>query len=119
MATFTEQTQPYEFLIRWGKDGNIQGAHVGFRILTFRDGVEIADTPQPVMPVAIGVTQGYPLADILNKVQITALADREAVIADRNAVMEAMKAISEQAAATIAERDAEIARLQSLQSAAP
>ena len=82
MPTFTETKQPYELLVRWDHAGAIAGAHVGFRTITTKDGVVIADKPDDVMPVAVGGAAGYPLADILGQLQIDALARIDALTAD-------------------------------------
>lgn len=78
MPNYIETKMPYEFLVRWDKEGKLSGEHVGFRTITKKDGVEIVDTVDPVMPVADGLREGFPLADILALVQ-SGFADKGAV----------------------------------------
>lgn len=117
MPTFTEEIKPYEFLVRWKKDGTISGAHVGFRTLTFKDGIEIADTPNNVMPVAVGEASGYPLTDILNQAQIDALvsfdaasAERDSLLTEREKLFSIIDKLTQERDAVIAERDALLAK---------
>ena len=107
MANFTKTKTPYEFLVRWSPDGTLSGAHVGFRTITKEDGVVIADVVEPVVPVAVGLQSGFPLADILKTVQ-SGMKDKGAAfmadIADaqaKQAEAEAAKAAVEAAIAAI------------------
>jgi hypothetical protein len=77
---------PYEFLVRW-REGKIAGAHVGFELTTKEDGVVISVTPLPVMAVNIGQGVGFPLADILEQLQIDALVARDAIITERDTLV--------------------------------
>jgi hypothetical protein len=63
----------YEFLVRWNK-GVITGASVGFEVTTTENGIVLSTTLLPVMAVDIGQGVGFPLADILSKIQIDALS---------------------------------------------
>jgi len=94
MATFTEQAHPYEFLVRWGKDGAIAGAHVGMRTLTYRDGVEIADKPEAVVLVSIGAASGYPLAEILTEIQLGAIAAMDKAVAEKDALAATLEQVT-------------------------
>jgi len=96
MATYNETKTPYEFLVRWDKDGVISGAHVGFRIITKKDGAVIADTVEAVQPVAIGVQSGFPLAEMLALVE-SGITDQGAAFLAKVAESEAAKAASESA----------------------
>jgi len=93
MAVFTETKKPYELLVRWDKDGNIAGAHVGFIERTLKDGVEIASRVCDVMPVGIGAAAGFPLADILETVLIDALTSRDIAIAQKQAAVDALEEV--------------------------
>ena len=67
----TEITRPYEFLARWDtKTGTLSGSHVGFSTIILRDGVFVTEQINPVQPVGAA---GFPLADILNILQIDAI----------------------------------------------
>ena len=71
MAKLTETKFPYEFLTRWDpKTGILLGSHVGFVTTIFRDDVVVSHIVEPVMPVG---TDGFPLKDILQQLQIDAL----------------------------------------------
>lgn len=67
-----EEKRPYEFLVRW-QDGVVKGAHVGYVHRILRDGVVVSETPGDVTPVTVGIQVGFPLADILDQIQIGAL----------------------------------------------
>jgi hypothetical protein len=85
----TEEKRPYELLVRWDtKTGAMLGAHVGFATVIRRDGEFVTETIDPVEPVDVGTGKGFPLADILDKLQITAL--------ERHAVLERQVAATEQ-----------------------
>ena len=70
----TEDRKPYEFLVRWDENGNLKGAHIAFLDLILKDGVIINRIPSTPECVAVGVGQeGFPLANILQELQISAL----------------------------------------------
>lgn len=72
----TRQTliTPHEFLARWDDSGNFQGAHVVFLGKVLDDnGSVIAAQTLPPQSIAIGEQQGFPLAAILEPLQIDAL----------------------------------------------
>jgi hypothetical protein len=110
--TIATVKRPYELLVRW-KDGFIAGAHVGFELTTSEDGVALSTTALPVMPVDIGQGVGFPLADILEQVQVDAITSRDSAEA-KCAAAEADCAKHE---AKIAELEAQIAKLESAHSA--
>lgn len=60
---------PYEFLVRWGKDGRISGQHIQYREFVV-DGEEvIAERLGRAFPV---IEDGdFPLSDILSELQIS------------------------------------------------
>lgn len=56
---------PYEFLVRWDQQGMLSGAHVIWRYV-MRDGdVIVTESLSLAEPVAVGLSGGFPLADIL------------------------------------------------------
>lgn len=75
MAQFTEIRTPNEFLVRWNKEGKIQGAHVGWLDTVLKDGVVISQTETNVESVAVGLNEGFPLSDILDKINIDCLLE--------------------------------------------
>ena len=98
MATFTETRTPYEFLIRWDKDGIIQGAHIAFLDTVLKDGEIVTQTQSSVESVAIGEQVGFPLADVLSQLQIDALKQVDvlnAEIAELSKINEALVAENE------------------------
>jgi len=118
----TEIKRPYEFLARWNaKTGLLQGAHVGFANTVLRDGVFLTEVVEPVQSVAVGLQLGYPLNDILQQLQIDALAERDRLtdeVASKESIIVALErnAVARDATIasqtqTIAARDAEIAAL--------
>ena len=79
----TEITRPYEFLARWDtKTGMLSGSHVGFSTIILRDGVFVTEQVNPVQPVGAA---GFPLADILNILQIDAITAMDAAKAELSA----------------------------------
>jgi hypothetical protein len=77
MAVFTEERTPNEFLVRWNKEGLIQGAHVGWLDTVLKDGVVLSQTETNVESVAIGLSDGFPLVDILTQLQVDCILERE------------------------------------------
>ena len=73
MSVFTESRSPYEFLIRWDKNGIIQGAHIAFLDTVLKDGEIVTQTQSSVESVAIAEQVGFPLLDVLSQLQIDAL----------------------------------------------
>ena len=96
MAVLTEVRNPYEVLIRWGQNGEIQGAHIAWLDSVLKDGAVISQTPTNVESVAIGLVEGYPLADILNQITIDLLVKNEEIEAEKlvlQAEIQALKSI--------------------------
>jgi predicted RNase H-like nuclease (RuvC/YqgF family) len=77
MAAFTEKRTPNEFLVRWNKEGLIQGAHVGWLDTVLKDGVVLSQTETNVESVAMGLQEGFPLTDILTQLQVDCVLERE------------------------------------------
>ena len=79
MAEFTETRTPYEFLVRWNKDGTIQGSHVGWLDTVKKDGEILTQTPSNVEAVG---ADGFPLNDILSQLQIDSLKEIDVLKAE-------------------------------------
>lgn len=70
---------PYEFLARWNPEtGVLQGAHVKFIDTILEDGKAISQKDSDAMPVAVAGASGYPLGDILDALQISAITEFDA-----------------------------------------
>jgi hypothetical protein len=80
MAVFTENRTPNEFLVRWNNEGLIQGAHVGWLDTVLKDGVVLSQTETNVESVAVGLSEGFPLADILTQLQVDFVLERETLL---------------------------------------
>jgi hypothetical protein len=80
MAVFTEERTPNEFLVRWNKEGVIQGAHVGWLDTVLKDGVVLSQTETNVESVALGLSEGFPLTDILTQLQVDCVLERETLL---------------------------------------
>jgi hypothetical protein len=80
MAAFTEERTPNEFLVRWNKEGLIQGAHVGWLDTVLKDGVVLSQTETNVESVAMGLQEGFPLTDILTQLQLDCVLERETLL---------------------------------------
>jgi len=78
-SNFTEDSKPYELLFRWGANGAIQGAHIGFLDIILKDGQIISQTPRAVESVAIAEQAGFPLNDALDLVHIGLVKQAEAL----------------------------------------
>ena len=72
--TITKQQTPYEFLVRW-TDGAVAGAHIRFLERLVEDGVVISEKEGDAKPVGMAGGVGFPIADILTALQVTALSD--------------------------------------------
>ena len=84
--SITKTKTPHEFLVRWNDSGSLSGAHVAFREAISEDGTEISSKFLAPEPVAIGGNAGFPLADVLDAIHTTALAD----VADLKTQVEAL-----------------------------
>ena len=85
---------PYEFMVRWDRDGRLAGAHVQFRYVTATDaGAFVGEFVGAAEPVAAAGASGFPLHDILPEVQAAALATLEAVTAERDALAARLAAV--------------------------
>lgn len=100
MQTRETQLIPYEFLVRWNDQGELQGAHIILLGKVFGpDGKLLAAQPMLPQSVGIGVQQGFPLAEILEQIQITALEKIDSLTAE----LEAEQQLNQQLKAQIAE----------------
>ena len=97
--------QPYELLVRWDREGKVQGAHVQNRIVITEGGAFLGETIGNAEPLKLGE---FPLQDVLTEVQASALADvmrmqEEAALAkhDHEAAVAAMAERVEQANAQL------------------
>ena len=121
MPTFSESKVPYELLARWGQDGKLAGVHVGFRTITKRDDVVIADTPDAVQPVALGAAAGFPLSDILTQLHADAIAKGDALTVElavnKTELSTASTAITQLQADAVAANDALTAKTAELAAA--
>jgi hypothetical protein len=80
MAVFTEERTPNEFLVRWNNEGLIQGAHVGWLDTVLKDGVILSQSETNVESVAVGLSEGFPLTDILTQLQVDCVLERETLL---------------------------------------
>lgn len=67
----TDTTVPYEILVRFGIDGQVQGAHVQRRRLVLDDGKILLDQPQPAE--ALGISD-FPTSGVMTAAAAAALA---------------------------------------------
>lgn len=82
---------PYELLFRWDEDGNLAGAHVGWRYVTKDNGRKIGETTS-VEPVSLDT--GFPLTSVVGDLAAsiaTKLAATEAKLAEREAELSALQ----------------------------
>ena len=106
MAQFTEKRTPYELLFRWSNDGILQGAHIAFLDTVLKDGEILNQSQSPAQAVAIGEQAGFPLADILNQVQIDLIKNNEALVFEKEEIASELQIVKDSLAGVIAERDA-------------
>lgn len=99
--------QPYEFLARWDHEGKLCGAQVQWRyIITDDSGATIAETVSAVESVAVTGNDGFPLADVLQQVQLGAVAATDTANAQRDQARVELQTVQSQLQAVTAERDA-------------
>jgi hypothetical protein len=77
--------RPYEFLVRWGDNGEIAGAHVQFIEQVIEDGQVIASKIGDALPVSLAGEHGFPLAELLDQKHIIALETIEGLRASHAA----------------------------------
>lgn len=108
---------PYEMLARWDQKGILRGAHIQWRYVT-RDGDKVvSEAVSAAEPVAVADhAGGFPLADLMNEMQVAALvavdeadAGRASANTARAAAEDALRSVK----AELASARAEIAALQS------
>lgn len=88
MSSIERRTRPYEFLVRWGADGHIAGAHVQTITELVEDGQVLSARLSEALPVAMADQAGVPLQPLLSEMQATALATAEARIAEAHAALQ-------------------------------
>lgn len=71
---FEERTRPYEFLVRWGENGAVQGAHVALITEIVKDGVVVSATAGHAQAVSLAGEAGFPISEVLDAVHVGALA---------------------------------------------
>lgn len=116
----TKTNQPYEFLVRWN-NGTLAGAHIRFLETLTEDGVVLSQKEGNAQPVSLAGEAGFPIEDILDGLQATALSDLAAAQAAKATAEAALTAKQAELDTTIAAhttalaaKDAEIARLMAL-----
>ncbi len=111
----TKTNQPYEFLVRWN-NGTLAGAHIRFLETLTEDGVVLSQKEGNAQPVSLAGEAGFPIEDILDGLQATALSDlaaAQAAKATAEAALTAKQAEMDEALATAqAAHAAELAAVQ-------
>lgn len=101
----TEQTKPYELLVRWDeRTGVLRGAHIQFYTSVLRDGQFLSGQPSRAYPVG---GAEFPLADVMG----TALQDALAAIATLTTERDTARTERDAAQARVAELEAQLAAL--------
>lgn len=109
--TIEKTSRPYEFLVRWGGDGTIQGAHIQF-IDEVKDGDEIlAAKVGHAQVVSLAGETGFPLADVLTELHCSALAAMDVANATSAQAQAAQRAEQEKCTAMQSKLDAVTAEL--------
>jgi hypothetical protein len=98
--TIQKTTTPYEFLIRWGKDGSISGAHVKWLDTVRDDDTIISEKEGVAIPVSLAGEAGYPIGDIFAAIDTTAKSTAESALASI--------ALADQQAADLVAKQAEV-----------
>lgn len=107
--TITKQQTPYELLVRWN-NGLVAGAHFKFLETLFETDAAgvvtvLYEKESDAQPVSMAGGADFPLADILNLAQSTALATAEAAtsaLATEQAAHAATKALLAESKALLA-----------------
>lgn len=104
----TDEKIPYEILIRFGKDGKPQGAHVQYRRLVVLDGEILKDEEQPAEPLSI---DNFPASSIIGDTATSALArvnDVEGMLRQAQAAVTSERSMRQKAEGVIMDRDESI-----------
>ncbi|TXT39207.1 MAG: hypothetical protein FD135_2357 [Comamonadaceae bacterium] len=70
----TKQITAYEFLVRWN-NGVLAGAHIRMLETISENGVVLSQKEGAAQPVSLAGELGFPIADVLSALQVTALTD--------------------------------------------
>ena len=103
----TKQQTPYEFLVRW-TNGTVAGAHIRFLERLVEDGTVLSEKEGNAHPVSMAGEVGFPIADILDAVQIAALTDLAAAQVAKTEAVTSLKTAQDALAAS----EAKVAQLQ-------
>jgi len=103
----TKQQTPYEFLVRW-TNGTVAGAHIRFLERLVDDGTVLSEKEGNAHPVSMAGEVGFPIADILDAVQIAALTDLVAAQVAKTEAVTSLKTAQDALAAS----EAKVAQLQ-------
>ena len=98
---------PYELLFRWDRSGMLSGAHVQYRYVITDGGAVIGESVGSAEPIALETGDGFPLSDLLDAAQISALAAMTTARTDA----EAARAELAEAQRWVCELEAELVRL--------
>ena len=98
-------TRPYEFLVRWGDDGAVSGAHVQFLEEVRENGAVLASKVGDALPVSMAGGAGFPLADVLAAVHAGAISASEAATARERAALRRVRELESEVATLTAQRD--------------
>lgn len=89
---------PYEFLVRFKKNGAISGAHIKFFETISEGGVVLLEREGMAQPVETAYEAGFPMSMVLNAVELGAIkafndevAAHAATLAEKNAELDAFK----------------------------
>jgi hypothetical protein len=85
---------PYELLIRWDQRGALSGAHVQYRYVIEDSGQVVGESVGSAEPLTLG---DFPITELLNQAQASALEQVQALTAERNALAAQLAAASAQA----------------------
>lgn len=74
MSDYALETKvPFEFLVRWNETGNLIGSYIRFKQVVLKDGVIISSETLPPESTSRGEEQGFPLTEVLERIQLDAL----------------------------------------------
>jgi hypothetical protein len=82
MSNFKETKTPYEFLVRFNENGDVQGAHVVYLERVYKDKEVINQKTSDPLPISLGIEMGFPLSDILDELQTSYITTNEKLFSE-------------------------------------
>jgi hypothetical protein len=109
--TIEKKQVPYEFLVRMNAQGQIAGAHVQFLEQIVEDGTVLSEKVLDAQPVSLAGESGFPISQIINDVQATAIATTESLNAQLAQAIAEKDAMQQTHASELSALNAQLAQV--------